>query len=183
MRRIFINNIISKFIFICKNKVNGKNQDIYTKMCFLTENDLFSNEKTSFPLMDNAKICKFENSKMFKSLYITDEELKETIKTIKYFEEFIQKNFKNEEKFELFTENIITMITLGIYMLIDDENNIKDLFKSEEEALLGFLGVHKLKNKYTKEEEKINLNQDIFLYGNIRDINDISKEELNELYV
>ena len=179
MRRIFIKNIISKVIFICKNKVNGKNEDFYKQMCYLTENDLFNNEKTSFPLMNSEKICKFENSKMIKSLYRNDEEFKETIKIIKYFEEYIQKNFKNEEKFELFTENMITMITLGIYILINDENNVNDLCKSEEEALLGFLGVNKIKSKYTKEEEKIiNLNQDIFLYGNIKDINDISKEEL-----
>ena len=179
MRRIFIKNIISKVIFICKNKVNGKNEDIYKQMCYLTENDLFNNEKTSFPLMNSEKICKFENSKMIKSLYRNDEELRETIKIIKYFEEFIQKNFKNEEKFELFTENMITMITLGIYILINDENNVNDLCKSEEEALLGFLGVNKIKSKYTKEEEKIiNLNQDIFLYGNIKDISEISKEEL-----
>jgi hypothetical protein len=130
-------------------------------------------------LINSEKICSFEKSKMIKSLYRSDEELKDIIKSIKYFEEFIQKNYKNEEKFELFTENMITLITLGIYILINDENNVNDLCKSEEEALLGFLGVNKLKSEYTKEEEKIvNLNQDIFLYGNIKDINDISKEEL-----
>ena len=74
---------------------------------------------------------------------------------------------------------MITMITSGIYILINDENNVNDLYKSEEEALLGFLGVNKIKSKYTKEEEKIiNLNQDIFLYGNITDI----KRRINKHY-
>jgi hypothetical protein len=35
MRRIFIKNeIISKVISICKNKVNGKNEKVYDKMCY-----------------------------------------------------------------------------------------------------------------------------------------------------
>ena len=91
----------------------------------------------------------------------------------------MKSNLKNEEKFELFTENMITMITSGINILINDENNVNDLCISEEEALLVFLGVNKIKSKYTKEEEKIiNLNQDIFLYGNITDI----KRRINKHY-
>jgi hypothetical protein len=69
MRRIFIKNeIISKVISICKNKVNGKNEKVYDKMCYSIENDLFNNDKTSFPMMGSEKICNFENSKMIKAL-------------------------------------------------------------------------------------------------------------------
>ena len=35
MRRIFTKNeIISKVINICKNKVNGKNEKVYDKICY-----------------------------------------------------------------------------------------------------------------------------------------------------
>jgi len=182
MRRLYIKNIISRVITICKNKVNGKDKDVYKQMCFSTENDLFNNKTTGFPLINSEKICKFEKSKMLKSLYATEKEFNSVIKTIKYFEDFIKSKYKEEEKFELFTETMITIITMGIYILINNEENINDLCKSEEDALLGFVGVNPLKNKYTPEEKKIvDLNQDLFLYGNIKDISDITKEELVDL--
>ena len=182
MRRIFIKNIIiSKVISICKNKVNGKDEKIYKQMCYLIENDLFNNNSTSFPLMNSEKICKFENSKMIQSLCRTNEELKDIVKTIKYFEEFIRNKYEDEH-FELFTENMITLITLGIYILINDENNINDLCKAEEDALLGFLGVNQLKSHYTPEEKNIiHLNTDLFLYGNTKDISGLTKENLTNL--
>ena len=183
MRRIFIKNIIiSKVISICKNKVNGKNEKIYNQMCYLIENDLFNNNTTSFPIINSEKICEFENSKMIKSLCRTNEELKDILKTIKYFEEFIRNKYEDEKNFKLFTENMITLITLGIYILINDENNINNLCKGEEDALLGFLGVNQLKSNYTPEEKKIILlNNDLFLYGNTKDISGLSKEDLINL--
>ena len=50
---------------------------------------------------------------------------------------------------------MITIITMGVYILINEENNINDLCKSEEDALLGFTGVKKLKSSYTNEEKKL----------------------------
>ena len=182
MRRMLIKGIISKVITICKNKVNGKDEKIYKKMCYLIENDLFNNENTSFPLVNSEKICKFENSKMIKSLCRTEGELKHLLKTIKYFEEFIRNKYEEEKNFELFTENMITLITLGIYILTDDENNVNDLCKGEEDALLGFLGVNQLKSHYTPEEKNIILlNNDIFLYGNTKDISGLSKQDLTNI--
>ena len=119
---------------------------------------------------------------MIKSLCRTNEELKDILKTIKYFEEFIRNKYEDENKFKLFTENMTTLITLGIYILIKDENNINDLCKGEEDALLGFLGVNQLKSHYTPEEKKIILlNNDLFLYGNTKDISGLSKEDLINL--
>lgn len=151
-------------------------------MCYFIENDLFNNNTTSFPLINSEKICEFENSKMIKSLCRTNEELKDILKTIKYFEEFIRNKYEDENKFKLFTENMTTLITLGIYILIKDENNINDLCKGEEDALLGFLGVNQLKSHYTPEEKKIILlNNDLFLYGNTKDISGLSKVDLINL--
>ena len=183
MRRIFIKNeIISKVISICKNKVNGKNEKVYNKMCYSIENDLFNNEKTSFPIIGSEKICNFEKSKMIKALCRNDDEYKELTKSIKYFEGYIKNKYKDEENFELFSDNMITIITMGIYILINDENNINDLCKGEEDALLGFTGVKKIKSSYTNEEKKIiELNKDIFLYGNIKEISELSKENMINL--
>ena len=183
MRRIFIKNeIISKVINICKNKVNGKNEKVYNKMCYSIENDLFNNDKTSFPIIGSEKICNFERSKMIKVLCRNEDEYKELIKSIKYFEGYIKNKYKDEANFELFSDNMITIITMGIYILINDENNINDLCKSEEDALLGFTGVKKIKSSYTNEEKKIiELNKDIFLYGNIKEIAELTKENMVNL--
>ena len=42
---------------------------------------------------------------------------------------------------------------MGVFILINDENNINDLCKNEEDALLGFIGVKKLKSSYTNEKK------------------------------
>ena len=56
MRKIFIKNeIISKVIAICKNKVRSKNENIFKKMCYSIENDLFDNDKTGFPIIGSEK--------------------------------------------------------------------------------------------------------------------------------
>ena len=151
-------------------------------MCYSIENDLFNNDKTSFPIIGSEKICNFEKSKMIKVLCRNDDEYKELIKAKKYFEEYIKNKYKDEENFELFSDNMITIITMGIYILINDENNINDLCKSEEDALLGFTGVGKIKSSYTNEEKKIiELNKDIFLYGNIKEISELTKENMINL--
>jgi len=51
---------------------------------------------------------------------------------------------------KLFTENIITLITLGIYILINDKKDINNLCISDEDALKGFLGVIDIKKSYSK---------------------------------
>ena len=183
MRRIFIKNeIVSKVINICKNKVNGKNEKVYNKMCYSIENDLFNNDKTSFPIIGSEKICNFEKSKMIKVLCRNEDEYKELIKSIKYFEGYIKNKYKDEGNFELFSDNMITIITMGIYILINDENNINDLCKNEESALLGFTGIGKIKSSYTNEEKRIiELNKDIFLYGNIKEISELTKENMVNL--
>ena len=179
MRRIFIKNIISKVITICKNKINGKNIEQYNKMCFLIENDLFNNNITAFPIINSEKMCNFENSKMIKALCWNKEEYDDIIQSIKYFEEYINNKYKNEKDFGLFTDNMITLITLGIYILINNENNINDLAKSEEDVLLGFMGEINIKSSYSEAEKKIvELNKDVFLYGNIKEIEEISKENM-----
>jgi len=77
MRRIFIKNeIISKVINTCENKVNGKNEKVYDKMCYLIENDLFNSHKTSFPIIGSEKICTFEKSKTIKVLCRNEDEYK-----------------------------------------------------------------------------------------------------------
>ena len=183
MRRIFIKNIvISRVINICKNKINGKNNKVYYKMCFLIENDLFNNNRTTIPIINSEKTCNFDNSKMIKALCINEDEYKDLIKSIKHFEDFIKNKYKNEKDFELFSEKMITLITLGIYILINDENNINDLAKNEEDALLGFIGEKNLKQTYSKEETKIlELNKDIFLYGKTKELSAINKEDLINL--
>ena len=183
MRRIFIKNeIISKVISICKNKVNGKNENVYNKMCYSIENDLFDNDKTSFPIMGSEKICSFENSKMIKALCRNEEEYKDLIKSIKYFEAYIKAKYKNDTNFEFFSNNMITIITMGIYLLTKDENNINDLCKAEEDTLLGFLGVKKIKNNKTDEEKKIiELNKNIFINGNTKEISELTKEKMVDL--
>ena len=180
MRRIFIKNeIISKVISICKNKVNGKNEKVYDKMCYSIENDLFNNDKTSFPMMGSEKICNFENSKMIKALCRNEDEYKDLIKSIKYFEGYIKNRYKDESNFELFSNNMATIITMGIYILTNDENNINDLCKGEEDTLLGFLGIKKIKSSYTDDEKKIiELNKTIFLNGNTKEISELTKENM-----
>ena len=156
MRRIFIKNeIISRVISICKNKVNGKYENVYQKMCYSIENDLFNNDKTSFPIIGSEKICNFEKSKMIKVLCRNEEDYKNLIKSVKYFEDYIKNKFNEEKNFQLFSDNMITIITIGIYILINDENNINNLCQSEENALLGFLGIKKIKSSYTDEENKV----------------------------
>ena len=54
---------------------------------------------------------------------------------------------------------MITLITMGVYILINDENNINYLFKNEEDALLGFIGVKKLKSSNTNEERNFGINK------------------------
>ena len=183
MRRIFIKNeIISKVISICKNKVNGKNENVFKKMCYSIENDLFDNDKTSFPIIGSEKICNYENSKMIKVLCRNEEEYKNLIKSIKYFEDFIKNKYKEENDFKLFSDNMLTIMTVGIYILINDENNINNLCKSEEDALLGFLGIKNMKNIYTDEEKKIiDLNKIIFLKGNTKEIVELTKDNLINL--
>ena len=180
--KIFIKSLISRVINICKNKVNGRDNQIYNKMCFYIENDLFNNNVTGFPTINSEKICNFENSKMIKVLCRNEEEYKEIINSIKYFEEFIRKKFKKEEKFQLFSDNMITLITLGIYILINDEENINDLCKAEEDALLGFIGIINLKNNYSNNEKRIiELNKEIFLYGNTNEISNLTKENILDI--
>ena len=182
MRRIFIKNlIISRLINICKNIVSQHNNDFYDKMFYSIENDLFNNTKTTFPLIGSEKICNFENSKTIKILCGNENDYKDLMKSIKYFEEFIKNKYKEEENFKLFSDNMITIIIIGIYILIKDKN-INDLCKSEEDALLGFLGIKKLKSNYTDEETKIiELNKNIFLYGNIKEISEITKDNIINL--
>jgi hypothetical protein len=91
---------------------------------------------------------------MIKVLCRNEDEYKNLLKSIKYFEDYIKNKYKDEENFALFSDNMITIITMGVYILINDENNINDLCKSEEDALLGFIGVKKLKSSYTPEEKK-----------------------------
>ena len=43
-------------------------------------------------------------------------------KIYKYFEEFKKNKYKDEENFALFSDNMITLITMGVYILINDEN-------------------------------------------------------------
>mgnify|MGYP006873042141 CR=1 FL=1 len=183
MRRIFTKNeIISRVISICKNKVNGKNENIFKKMCYSIENDLFNNDKTSFPIIGSEKMCNFEKSKMVKALCRNEDEYKSLIKSIKYFEDYIKEKFKEEEGFKLFSDNMITIITMGIYILINDEYNINNLCKSEEDALLGFFGIKKLKSEYTDEEKKIiDLNKNIFLKGNPKEIFELTQENMINL--
>ena len=182
MIKIFIKTLISKVITICKNKVNGKDSQIYNKMCFYIENDLFNNNVTGFPTLNSEKICNFENSKMIKVLCRDEEEYKDIINSIKYFEDFIRKKFKNEENFQLFSDNMITLITLGIYILINDEENINDLCKAEEDALLGFIGIIDIKKSYSNDEKRIvELNKEIFLYGNTPEISKLTKENLLDI--
>lgn len=182
MRRISIKTFIGKVINICKNKINGKNEKVYNKMRSLIENDLFNNNVTTIPLINSEKMCNFENSKMLNALCRNKEEYEDLFKTIKFFEEFIKNKYKNENEFELFSEKMITLITLGIYILINDENNINDLAKGEEDAILGFTGVINLKKSYSKEEKKIiELNKDIFLYGTTKDISEITNENIINL--
>ncbi len=80
-------------------------------------------------------------------------------KIYKYFEEFKKNKYKDEENFALFSDNMITLITMGVYILINDENNINYLFKNEEDALLGFIGVKKLKSSNTNEEKNFGINK------------------------
>ena len=64
-------------------------------------------------------------------------------------------------------------------MLINNENNINDLAKNEESILLGFVGEINIKNSYTNEEKRIiELNKDIFLYGDTKEIEEINKEKM-----
>ncbi len=183
MRRIFIKNeIISRVISICKNKINGIYENVYQKMCYSIENDLFDNDKTSFPIIGSEKICNFEKSKMIKVLCRNEEDYKNLIKSVKYFEDYIKNKYKEEENFQLFSDNMITIITMGIYILINDENNINNLCQSEENALLGFLGIKKIKNIYTEEENKvIDINKIIFLKGNTKEIIDLTKDNMISL--
>ena len=183
MRRLLIKIIIMKIITICKNHVNGKDNYLYNKIRFLIENDLFNNIITSIPIINSEKISNFENSKMIKILFNNKyDEYNELIKSIKYFEIFINNKNKDNNDFELITENIITLITLGIYILLNDKNNINNLCKGDEEALKGFLGINKLKKAYTNEENKIiELNKEIFLYGNTKQISSISKDNLIQI--
>ena len=182
MRRIFIKNlIVSRLINICKNIVSQKKKKFYDKMFYSIENDLFNNTKTTFPLIDSEKICNMESCKTIKILCGNEDDYKDLMKSIKYFEEFIKKKYKEEENFKLFSDNMITIIIIGIYILIKDRN-INDLCKSEEDALLGFLGAKKLKSNYTNEETKIiELNKNIFLYGNIKEISELTKENIINL--
>ena len=181
MRRLFMKIIVSKVINICKNKIKGNKNDIalYHKMIFFIENDLFNNNTTSFPIMNSEKICNFQNSKMLKILFRNPDEFKEMVKTIEYFESFITEKFKEKEKYQLLPENIMTLITLGVYILINEAKNIYDLCKGDEEALKGFLGYVELKKSYTEQEKKIiELNKEIFIHGNTKEISNISKDEL-----
>ncbi len=181
MRKLFIKIIISKVINICKNKIKGNKKDItlYHKMIFLIENDLFNNNTTSFPVINSEKICNFKTSKMLQILFRNTEEYKEMLKSIEYFESFITEKYNEKEKFELFPDNVITLITLGVYILINETQNIYDLCKADEDALKGFLGLKNLKKSYTEQEKKIiELNKEIFLNGNTKEISSISKEEL-----
>jgi hypothetical protein len=183
MRRLLIKIIIMKIIAFCKNHVNGKDNYLYNKIRFLIQNDLFNNSITSIPIINSEKISNFENSKMIKILFNNKyDEYNELIKSIKYFEIFIKNKNKDNNNFELITENIITLITLGIYILLNDKNNINNLCKGDEEALKGFLGINKLKKAYTNEENKIiELNKEIFLYGNTKQISSISKDNLIQI--
>ena len=182
MRRIFIKNlIISRLIILCKNIVSKNNNAFYDSMFYSIENDLFNNTKTTFPLMGSEKVCNFENSKTIKKLCGDVDIYNDLIKSINYFEEFIKNKYKEEENFKLFPDNMITLIIMGIYILIKDKN-VNDLCRSEEDALLGFLGIKKLKSDYTNEEAKINeLNKNIFLYGNIKEISELTKENIINL--
>ena len=183
MRRIFIKNeIISKVISICKNKVKGKNENVFQKMCYSIENDLFDNDKTSFPIIGSEKLSNFEKSKMIRVLCRNEEEYKNLIKSVKYFEDYIKNKYKEEENFQLFSDNMITIITIGIYMLINDKNNINNLCISEENALIGFFGIQKIKSSYTDAENKvIDLNKTIFLKGNAEEIIKLTKENMISL--
>ena len=78
---------------------------------------------------------------MIKVLCRNEEDYKNLIKSVKYFEDYIKNKFKEEKNFQLFSDNMLTIMTVGIYILINDENNINNLCKSEEDALLGFLGI------------------------------------------
>ena len=119
---------------------------------------------------------------MIKVLCRNEDEYKDLIKSIKYFEEYIKNKYKEEQNFKLFTDNMITIITIGIYILLIDEKNINDLCKREEDALLGFLGIKAIKNNYTDEEKKIiDLNKSIFLEGNTKIIYKLTKEDMINL--
>jgi hypothetical protein len=79
--------------------------------------------------------------------------------------------FKKEEDFELFSDNMISLIIIGVYILINNGNNINNLCQSEKKALLGFLEIKKMKSIYTDEENKvIDLNKIIFLKDNTKEI-------------
>ena len=188
MRRLIIKIILTKVINICKNKIKGKQDDIklYHKMCFLIENDLFNNNITCVPIINSEKICCFEKSKMIQVLFNGNnkgkDELKEMMKSIEYFEMFINNKYKEGKDFKLFTENIITLITLGIYILINDKKDINNLCISDEDALKGFLGVIDIKKSYTEQEKKIiELNKEIFLYGDTKEISSLSEEQLKKI--
>ena len=184
MRRLFIKTIVSKFVNICKKKVNGNKYDniTYQKLVFLTENDLFNNSITTIPLINSEKLCSFDKSKMLEILFSRTNELKEMKTTIKYFEMFINEKYKEKVQFNLISDTIMTLLELGIYILIKVDKNINDICKSDEDVLRGFIGLIKLKKHYSEEEIKIlELNKDIFLYGNTKEILQNTNEQLLKL--
>ena len=180
MQRIIIKDIISKLISLCK-RISQISQSKYSKKLFetmflLIENGLFDNEKTTFPLMGSEKICNIENLNIME--YIYSDAYNDLIKSIKYFEEFIKNKFKEEENFNLVTDNMITLIILGIYMLLKDKN-INVFCLGDENALLRMFGIKKIERQYSEEEAKIlEFNKTIFLYGNTKEISELTKENI-----
>ena len=181
MRRLFIKTVVGKVIRICKNKINNSNTKQYTLMVYYTENDLYNNALTSVPIINSEKISNFENSKMLRNICNDEEDYFNIIKTVKYFEEYIRTKYGDKD-FKLITDTMMTIISLGIYSLLNEENNINDICKMEEDSLKIFMGILKFKNKYSPEEKKIySLNKEIFQYGNSKIITKITNDELIQL--
>ena len=175
MRRIILIIIISKITIIYRNMISG-NQNyiiIYSRLLSCIFKNLISESYSR-----NSTIYNFEDS-IFHLIFNDSNELDNLIKSKQYFELYINNKYKESEHFNLFSDKIMKIIILGIYIFINGNKNISDLYKNNEEAVKYFLDIGK--SSILQERKIIELNRQIFFYGNVKEIYEISQNELLDI--
>ena len=185
MKRLFIKILIDDISWLCKERASKKSikfVEKYVNVFDAMKSDLF-NMENGVPLLDSQKLVSLENSQMLKNLY-EKKEYEDMVYGIKFFDYTMNNVFykDSEKKFELISENIMTIITLCFYNIFSEKDGFQLLCKKEDDLIKYFIdfenqkklekeNLEKTKNKYLEKKKERKT-------GNFR-----NKKRTNKMYI